>query len=174
NAWFGGGWSVGQVQPIAEPVNFYFDEVSCRQALTDIAERFKLEWRIDAKTIHMVEQVGILQPIPPLQYGRGMGLQLISRESVDSSFATAWKFYGGSKNLPAGYRDGMDRITSQDDNEYFETNVALYGRKGGSVTFEDVYPQRTAEVETTPDINTITDSTIDFDIGDSYITDGGA
>ncbi len=174
NAWFEGSWSLGDVSAIAEPELFTFDEVSCRQALTDIAERFGLEWRLDGKQITMVEQIGILQPLPPLQYGRGVGLQLLSREPVDTSFATVWRFYGGSKNLPAGYRDNMDRITSQDDGEYYETNVALYGRKGGSVTFEDVYPQRTAEVETAPDLNTITDSDIDFDIEDSYITDGGA
>src|SRR5690606_29962184 len=116
----------------AEPETFVFEEVSCRQALTDVAELFGLEWRIESKVIRLVEHVGIIQPLPALQYGRGMGLQMLGRESVIGSFATAWKFYGGSKNLPAGYRGGMDCITSQNEGEYFETNVALYGRKGGS------------------------------------------
>lgn len=170
NDWFGGGWSIGDVELIDEPITFVFDEVSCRVALSDIAERFKLEWYVKDKAFYMRSRVGVVRPVT-LSYGKGMGLQLISREAVDQAFATVWRFYGGNKNIPAGYRDGMDRITTGGT---YETNVAIYGRKGGSVTFEDVYPRRTSEVETAPDMNTVTDSTIDFDLNAAFITDGGA
>ncbi len=172
NDWFPeAGWSIGNVALIDEPITFSFDEVSCRVALSDIAEQFKLEWRLVGKSFYLVESIGILQPIPPLRYGRGMGLQMLAREAVDATFATVWRFYGGNKNIPAGYRDGMDRITT---GSLYETNTALYGRKGGSVTFEDVYPRRTSTIETVVDANTVVDTTIDFDIASSYLSDASA
>ncbi|MFD2961370.1 MULTISPECIES: phage tail protein [Olivibacter] len=155
------GWSIGDVELIDEPQTFNFDQQSCRVALSEIAEKFELEWYVDNKKIYMKKSLGTLLPVT-LKYGRGKGLVQASRQSVEQDWATIWYGYGGNKNLPENYRDGLDRLTF--DPGYIERNVNLYGDQEGSVTFEDVYPKRTGVISAVDGLNKVYDIDIDFEI----------
>ncbi|QXU42093.1 phage tail protein [Pedobacter sp. D749] len=164
------GWSIGDCSLISEPETFNFDQQSCRTALTTLAETFKLEYKVKGKKIYLLEKLGETQNIV-LKYGRGYGLINAARQAVDREYATVWRFYGGSTNLPEGYRNSMDRIAL--DSPYL-LNDDIYGRKHGSVIFEDVFPRRTGSVTAIDGLNAIIDNTLDFDLNIQSISDGGA
>lgn len=164
------GWSIGDCSLISEPIEFAFDQQSPRTALTQVAEAFGLEYKIVGKTISLIEKVGTLQNIT-LRYGRGQGLTNAARQSVDESFYTVWRGYGGIQNILPSYRDGMDRLTLDAP---YEINVDKYGRKKGSVTFEDIYPRRTSTLTSVAGLLEFADSTLDFDLNAQTKTDGGA
>ena len=164
------GWTIEDCSTISEPQTFTFDQQSCRTALSNLADTFKLEYRIEDKAITLLESIGDIQPIV-LQYGRGHGLTNANRQAVDNAFATVWFGFGGSENLPEAYRSGMDRLALDAP---IEVNVDKYGRKQGSVTFEDCYPRRTSTITAINGLYEVTDSTLDFDINAQQITDGGA
>lgn len=164
------GWSIGDCSLISEPISFAFDEQSPRTALTQVAEAFKLEYKIVGKVISLVEKVGTLQNIT-LKYGRGQGLTNAARQSVDESFATIWRGYGATQNILPSYRGGMDRLALDAP---YSVNVDKYGRKKGSVTFEDIYPHRTSTLTNVAGLLEFTDSTIDFDLNAQTKVDGGA
>ncbi|WP_316851154.1 hypothetical protein [Pedobacter agri] len=164
------GWAIAQCSLISEPQTFNFNGQSCRTALTAIADTFNLEYLVDGKKISLIEKVGDTQNIS-LKYGRGKGLFKASRQNVDQGFATVWYGYGGNQNLPDNYRGGMDRIALDAP---VTMNVDLYGRKQGTVTFEDEFPQRTATITAVNSIYEVIDSSLDFDINLQQINDGGA
>ncbi|MGY3052538.1 hypothetical protein ACVWYG_000728 [Pedobacter sp. UYEF25] len=164
------GWEIGDCSLISEPITFSFAEQSCRVALTNIADAFKLEYKVIGKKIFLLEKLGELKDIQ-LKYGRGQGLTKATRQSVDQSFATVWFGFGGSTNLPDNYRSGATKLTLSAP---FEINTDKYGRKQGSVTFEDIYPRRTSTLTAVNGLQEMTDSTIDFDLNAQQITDGGA
>lgn len=167
----GPGWSIGDCSLISEPETFSFDQQSPRTALTQVAERFKLEYKVVGKKIYLLESLGATLQIPPLKYGRGQGLTNAARQSVDESFATVWRGYGGTQNILPSYRNGMDRLSLDAP---FEINVDKYGRKKGSVTFEDIYPKRTSTITGVTSLVEFSDSTLDFDLNAQTKVDGGA
>jgi hypothetical protein len=160
-------WAVGACADLAKVESFTFSEQSVRTALTDIAERFELEYYVDNRRIYLVQKIGKTHDFT-LQYGRGKGLQSAQRQPLDKPFATVWYGFGGSENLPASYRSGADRLML---NAPIERNVSLYGRKKGSVTFEDVYPQRTGTITAVTNLNAVVDTDLDFDLNAQVITD---
>lgn len=165
------GWSIGDCSDISEPETFDFEMQSCRAALATIAERFKLEYYIDDQDkIYLLEKVGKDQNIT-MKAGRGQGLYTAARKAVDQDYATVWYFYGGTQNLPEGYRDGMDRIALADP---YLINTDKYGEKEGSVIFEDAFPRRTSTITAVNGLNEVTDSTIDFNLNAQSISEGNA
>ncbi|GGH02719.1 phage tail protein [Pedobacter zeae] len=165
------GYSIGDCSDISEPQTFDFEMQSCRTALSMVAEKFKLEYYLDDQDkFYLLPKVGVDQNIT-MQAGRSLGLYNASRKAVDQDYATVWYCYGGTQNLPDGYRDGMDRIALSDP---ILKNTALYGYKEGSVIFEDVYPRRTSTITAVNGLNEVVDTTLDFDINAQNITDGGA
>ena len=164
------GWSVGDVANITEPLSFSFDDVSCRVALTDIAQRFELEYRVSNKVISLVSRLGIDRSIN-FSYGRNNGAYKLIRQKVDTQFATVWRAYGGTQNLPANYRDGSDRLTL---GSTYEVNTSQYGRKKGVVKFDYIYPRRTGTISSVVSSNVVVDSSLDFDLNAQSITEGSA
>lgn len=164
-------WAVGSVTAIADRITFNFAEQSCRTALTQIADVFGLEYYIDGKEIYLITEIGTTQAIT-FEYGQGNGLYNISRKNVDQGFATKWYGYGGSQNILNTYRSGLGRLTF--DESPVEANIATYGTKEGSVTFENIYPKRTADVVTVPSNNSVTDNTLDFDLNAQFIPESKA
>ncbi|AEL23842.1 hypothetical protein Cycma_0057 [Cyclobacterium marinum DSM 745] len=164
-------WKVGEVPEFDEPFTFSIDEMSCRTLLTTVAEEFGLEYSITDKTIRMAPRVGVDTGVT-LEYGRAKGLYALRRRRVDSGFGTVWYGYGGAKNIPLSYRDGLGKITF--DESPVQVNVAKYGYIEATVTFEDVFPNRTGTVEAVDGLFSVTDSTLDFDLNETFITDGGA
>lgn len=163
-------WQVGQFEENTKVETFTFSEVNCRVALTDISERFGLEYNVEDRKINLVKRIGIDHDLT-LEYGRGKGLQNVVRQPIDRPFATVWYCYGGSQNLPDNYRNGMDRLTLSAP---VERNVSIYGRKKGSVTFPDVYPQRTGVVSSVVTSLSFTDSSLDFNINSQVIINSDA
>lgn len=164
------GWSVGDVANITEPLSFSFDDVSCRVALTDVAQRFELEYSVSNKVISLVSRVGVDRSIN-FSYGRNNGAYKLIRQKVDTPFATVWRAYGGTHNLPAGYREGSDRLTL---GSTYEVNTSLYGRKKGVVKFDYIYPRRTGTISSVVSSNVVVDSSLDFDLNAQSITEGSA
>jgi hypothetical protein len=165
----GEGWYVGGA-PSLEPQLFEFKDMSCRVALSDIASKFQLEYYVDSQNIYLVESVGSTKGVS-LGYGKNQGAYDITRQSVSNSYATVWYAFGGSQNLPAGYRDGQDRLTL---NSPIEVNTGLYGRKEGVVEYEYIYPHRTGTISSVVSATVVIDSSLDFNLNEQNITDAQA
>ncbi|MBB6327123.1 hypothetical protein FHS59_002751 [Algoriphagus iocasae] len=144
-----------------------FKGESCRAALTRICETFGMEFRLNGKQIIVKPNVGFLTT-QSFQYGRGQGLYKLSRENVnENSVVTRLFVYGGTKNIPFDYREGSERlIFAPPATAYLEnfdyTDLIIEG----DVYFDDIYPERTGFVTSSPDPLTIIDLGIDFDIND--------
>lgn len=160
------GWAIGEVTEVdAKHTNF--DSVSCRVALTQIAEVFGLEWSVENKVINLRRQIGQDRPIT-LQYGKGRGLYALSRNYVQEKNVITRVFgRGGGRNLPEGYQWTNLRLPAPK-----EGNIDVYGVKEGIYRNEDIFPTRTGTVTSVgaldADIDTITlvDTSLDFDIND--------
>ena len=162
------GWTAGTVEATAVKT-FTFDNQSCATALSQIAEAFGLEYSIDGKAISLVPSVGNVNSIT-VEYGKGKGLYTLIREALsDKNVVTRVYGFGGTQNIDYNYRDGAKRLTF--DGGYLEKNVDLYGVKEGSVTFDDIFPQRTGTVTAVDaeDALKVTDNLIGFDLNDHLI-----
>ncbi len=167
------GWTMDVVADL-NPISIPFNGESCRQALSRIMEEFGLEFRLVQKEIIVRADVGF-SSLYVLEYGRGKGLYELTRTSVvEKGVITRLFAFGGEKNLAFDYRSGSRRLVFETGDpavRYLEANVANYGIKEGTVTFDDIYPQRTGSVTATADKNTITDASLDFDLN-SYLLEG--
>ncbi|MFD2961021.1 MULTISPECIES: phage tail protein [Olivibacter] len=165
------GWTMGDVSPTGEQ-HTYFDGVSCKVALTQIAETFGLEWSVNGKEITMIKQIGVDRNIT-LQYGRGNGLYNISREYVqEKNVITRVYGVGGSRNLPQAYPFSRLQLPNA-----LEANIDLYGIKEGEYRNDDLFPTRTGmvtNVETfdpQSKFHSLQDIDLDFNIND-YLAPG--
>ena len=160
------GWTMA-VDADLNPISIAFNGESCRQALARICDEFKLEFRLVQKQIIVKHDVGFAS-LYQLEYGRSKGLYSLTRDSVvEKGVVTRLFAFGAAKNLAFDYREGSKRLVFETGAplvRYIEANVNLYGIKEGSVTFDDIFPQRTGSVTSTASKNVITDGAIDFDI----------
>jgi len=167
------GWTM-DVDADLNPVYITFNGESCRQALSRIMEAFELEFRLVQKEIIVRRDVGF-SSLYQFEYGRGKGLYELTRTSVvEKGVITRLYAFGADKNLAFDYRNGSRRLkfeTGDPAVNYLEANVGNYGVKEGTVTFDDIFPQRTGSVTATANKNTITDASLDFDIN-AYLMAG--
>lgn len=168
------GWTFDLDLPVTYgPKAMDFDEVSCRVALTSIMEEFKLEFRLVQKTIIVREDVGF-PSVYSFEYGRGNGMYSLTRDNVaQKDVVTRLYGYGGDKNIPLSYRDGLGRLvfeTGDPAKRYIEENVGIYGIREGSITFPEIYPRRTGSISAVNSNVKVVDSTLDFDINDHLIS----
>lgn len=164
------GWTVGIVDD-TEPFHSNWNGVSCRVALTNIAEQSKLEWSNNGKELNMVKQVG-RQTTISLSYGKGNGLYNLSRQSVDNTqIVTRMYGYGGTRNLPVSYGGRRLRLPES----YLEANVDMYGIIEGEFVNEEIFPKREATLTSVGEITaetrvfTVTDTTINFNLNDHLL-----
>tara|TARA_R110002012_G_scaffold267666_2_gene451575 strand:+ start:31620 stop:34388 length:2769 start_codon:yes stop_codon:yes gene_type:complete len=137
------GWSLETVEAAPAQTLTFADE-SCRSSLTKIAEAFGMEFRIAGKAIYLQKSVGAETTLQ-FEYGRGKGLYNLQRNRIDDkNVVTRVYGFGARKNIDQDYRDGATRLVFE--NRYLDQNTELYGIREGSVTFEDIYPQRTGTV----------------------------
>lgn len=166
-------WSTGTVSS-SDPQNLRFDDLSCREALTQVADAFKMEFSIVNKTINLRDAEGSDTSLS-FSYGRGNGLYSLTQLSVEESrIITRVYGYGAAKNLNYDYRSGAKRLMF--DDLKLENNIALYGEREGIYKDDTIYPKRTGSATAVSNNHTtkvykITDSTIDFDIND-YLLEG--
>ena len=146
-------------------------------------------WEFDLKytspgtlyTINVVEQIATTKAVT-LEYGRGNGLYELSRMPINrDNLVTVMYAYGAAKNLKPDYRSGKRRL--EFDGNPLRQNDNLYMGVEKTVFFDDIYPNRTAQItgyfqklpadlsvderEVWPGgIYRIEDNTLDFDIND--------
>ena len=164
------GWTIASVYE-APAQTLSFSDDSCRSALTKIAEAFELEYRLAGKAIYLQKSVGN-QTTLQFEYGRGLGLYALNRNRIDDkNIVTRVYGFGARRNIDTSYRDGATRLVF--GSRYLENNVPLYGVREGSITFEDIYPQRAGTVTdvNADNSNQFTDSNLNFDIND-YLIEG--
>lgn len=156
------GWILAAVEETEEQL-FVFTDKNCAQALTMIAEQVGFEYKFIDRTLQIKQSIGELIPDVVLSQGKGKGLYTLTRQNAsESGVATRVRGYGGSTNLPANYRGGMRRLTFEE--RYIENNISLYGVIETSVTFPDIFPQRTGTVTSTGGYMVFNDVNLDFNL----------
>src|SRR5690606_28714398 len=152
-----------------EPLHIYFDNVTCRQAVTQTCELFGLEYNFDGDVLYVGKSVGNRLEGFTFSQGKGNGLYTLTEVSVpDSPFATRFYGFGGSENLPLDYKEGRKNLVMTGN--YVERNVNLYGLIVQNIYFEDVIPTRIGTLTSvSADFLTLTDSSLDFDLNDQQI-----
>ncbi|MEL7586668.1 MAG: hypothetical protein AAGU19_08125 [Prolixibacteraceae bacterium] len=173
------GWSVGSVDT-ADDINLTFSNVSCRQALTQVAEAFKMEYDVAGKAISLKTSIGTVTA-HRFEYGRGNGLYKLTRVQVsDQNIVTRVYGFGGSTNISADYRDRAKKLIFE--SRYLEANTALYGVIEGVFNDEKIFPKRTGTLSAVhveydtegnynPTLSYVEDTTIDFDLN-AYLISG--
>lgn len=172
NSQVSSGWMRGFVDDLPEQnIEFYENGkgFSCKGALIKIADQFKLEFWLNGKTINLTKQAGVDTSLV-FKYGRGNGLQSISREILnDQEYFNRLYVQGGTKNIPHTYRGGAKRL--QLEESYLELPLtAGQKRRSSSVVLDDIFPRRTGTITAaSADYLTLTDTSIDFDINGQKI-----
>lgn len=157
------GWTKGVVDE-TEVKNVSFSDANCLEAISKIAEEFKLEYWIDSnKSIHFTER----KPVSgySFEYGKAKGLKDITRSVLDGgTLVTRLYVKGSDKNIPKNYRGGQKNLRI--DVPCLEKNIDLYGVKEHTETFSDIYPKRVGTVTAVDplDPNRFSDADLDFDL----------
>ncbi|PSL06536.1 tail fiber domain-containing protein [Cecembia rubra] len=162
------GWTVGNVEDIA-PTTVQYEDITCREALLNMANTFGLEYVIEGKVISLLKRFEIPSNVT-LSYGKGNGLYQLERQRVeDRGVITKLDVWGGSNNLPLDYRGGLRALTIED--RFITQNTALYGIREGVIRFENIFPSRTGIINGINENNPreIIDSSLDFDINDQLL-----
>jgi hypothetical protein len=163
------GWTLDYDIPFnVIPKYISFNGESCRQALMKITEEFEIEFRLVQRTIIIRQDVGFNTNYR-FEYGREKGLYKLIRSSDPQQGGVITRLYvfGGNRNLAFDYRGGARRLVFEEDGKrYIEANTELYGIKEGTVTFDEIFPQRTGSVVSSSAPNRFIDTAIDFDLND--------
>lgn len=165
------GWTAGDVDDTGKELEIFFSQNdTCRSALQLVCEKFGLEFRVLGKQISVVNIYSQGTALT-LEYGKNKGAYNISRK-VKGDFFTRVFGYGSSRNVPANYRGGKERITFAPG--YIDKGVTEYGVFEREVEFSDVYPNRTGYLTgvsaALPNGEiTLTDTDIDFNLADNFI-----
>lgn len=159
------GWRIGRVAT-TETKTIDFSNYNCLAAITRIAEEFDIELWIDAdKSIHLENRSQ--SSGYRLEYGKSKGIKSISRNPyTEASLVTRLYAQGGTKNLPANYRNGQKRLRMPVP--YLEKNTAFYGVVEHVQNFDEIYPKRLGVVTKIFDNEPrmFADETLDFDLNE--------
>jgi len=167
------GWMVGYCEELEEKLLDFFADgqgYNCQTALIKIAQDLGLEFWFsgDGKTINLTKQAGQQTNIG-FSYGRTKGLYSVERGILETPLYNRIYGFGGTKNIPADYRNKAKRLT-------FNTGMierplaAGERRRETSVVFDDIYPERTGTLTAvSADWLSLTDTSIDFDLNGNLI-----
>lgn len=195
---FSGAWGLGDVFVPGESTNtgqpgalvpgsqtvtktLSFENENCLQVLQRLCAEWGTEFSIEYRPNDAPNR--ILNIVPAghnltdvFKYGQGNALYTLSRRPVQqSNFYTRAYIFGGSKNIPIGYRGFATRLQlpltgpvgsnpSPSDTYVQDTAaIAKYGLIEGTQVFEDIYPHRTGTVTEVVDQLAFTDTDVDFD-----------
>ncbi|MGV8092505.1 MAG: phage tail protein [Mangrovibacterium sp.] len=171
------GWSVGTVDSADEKI-ITFSNTTCRQALTQVADEFKMEFDIANKEISLKTSVGTTT-VHRFEYGQGKGLYKLTRVQVsDQNIVTRVYGFGGSTNIGSNYRNRAKKLVFE--SRHLEANTDLYGTIEGVFSDENIYPKRTGMISDVyieydgddnynPNLSYVEDSGLDFDINDYLV-----
>ena len=162
------GWTIANVDALPN-MQIDYNGDTCRTALTKIAEKFKLEFRLVGRAIFLERSVGAETNLT-FEYGPGKGLYSLTRSSIDDkNLVTRVYGFGSRKNLSADYRGGLSRLTFE--GLYIDQNTGIYGIREGKYENDDIFPQRTGTVTgINPDDRfQFEDSALEFDINEQLL-----
>jgi len=161
-----GTYSAGTVAA-TEFRDLTFNIESCLNVLQRLCEEYELEYTISPSgVIDLVPSVGNATGLN-LEYTEG--LYNINRRKVgDKNLITRLYAYGSEKNLEYSYGAKRLKLASPG---YLEANVGLFGIREGVKMFDDVYPHFNGSVDSVPEITSIVDAGINFDLND-YLLEG--
>ena len=169
------GWSVGDV-PDTPRKNIVFESMTVGDVLDKLATEFSVEYHSLGKRISFYDRYENITQIV-FKQGMGNGLFTLTRRNVDSeNTVTRAILYGGTKNLPLGYRNGSEYLRWADPatgNMYVE-NFSDYPKVvERDVYFDDVYPHFEGGLDgVRGDHHEIVRcAAIDFDVNDYMIGD---
>jgi hypothetical protein len=156
------GWSVGSVAGNTETKTLQFSNENCLAVLQRLSDEYKLDFRVsEDKTISV--DTFTQEAVHSFSYGKGNGLYQLTRKKVDSKdVITRLYVYGGTRNIPANYRNYSTRLKIEGD--YIESNVDKYGIIERAYNFDDIYPRFTGAITSVTDYKTFRCTDINFDI----------
>lgn len=158
------GWTVANNIPNTEPINIFFENVSCREAISRFSQEFGVEYFLSGKEVYFIDRIENKTGLA-FEQGKGKGLYTITQEPVDTENTITRVYpYGGTMNVAPTEGDANGRIYLPE--KYLE-NFSEYSKVVEKVViFEDIYPRFTGGVEkVSGDYNRlITCHAIDFDI----------
>lgn len=167
------GWTVGTVFEDGTVKTINFNGDNCRTALGKLFTAFNLEVYYAVKQINLAQRFELVDDAIPLSYGENNGLYSLSKR-VEGDFFTRVRGFGSTRNIPNGYRGGLERLSFSPG--YVDiADAATYGDPIEiEVVFEDVYPNRTGTLTSagtaTVDGQVLADTSIDFNLADNFIT----
>lgn len=167
------GWTVGTVFEDGTVKTINFNSDNCRSALGKLFTAFNLEVYYAVKQINLAQRFELVDDAIPLAYGENNGLYSLSKR-VEGDFFTRVRGFGSTRNIPNGYRGGLERLSFSPG--YVDiADAATYGDPIEiEVVFEDVYPNRTGTLTSagtaTRDGQVLADTSIDFSLSDNFIT----
>lgn len=174
NRVFPGKWSLGSCITTNEKT-ISFNEEKCLAVLQKVCKEFNTEFEIiedglGGKTIN-VGPVGIILG-HTFEYGQGEGLYKLSRTSLtDKSLFNRLYLFGGTKNIPAGYRNNSLRLRIEGDYIEDAGSIAAFGLIEKTRTFEEIFPKRTGTVSSLGSSELIfSDASIDFDVNANLVS----
>ncbi|AUD00927.1 hypothetical protein [Spirosoma pollinicola] len=194
---FSGAWGLGSVtvpgestqtgvpgQPVDGTLTavktLSFENENCLTVLQRLCDEYGTEFSIEYRPNDAPNRILSIGPAGSIksdvyQYGQGNGLYELTRRPVDKTpFFTRAYVFGGSKNLPAGYRNFATRLqlpnanpspTASPWDSYVDDSAAIaqYGLIEGTVVFEDIYPTFSGTVAEVVDSLAFTSLGIGFD-----------
>lgn len=145
-------------------------------AISDIAEKFNVEWWITDNIIHF----GKVESGNAVDFRLGDNVEDMSAENSEEDGVTRFYAFGATQNIPSGYRKSDDqvllngvvqkRLMLPKDTPYIDIESGLASDEivEGIVTFDDVYPRTKSAVsevikvpKTVEKTNTTTEATTD-------------
>ncbi len=165
------GWSLGDVDDDDVLKEITFNADNCRSALGKILIAFELEVYYNGKEINLYKDYRIDDDPIIIEYGGGNGAISISKKT-SGDFFTRVIGLGSTRNLPANYRGGKERLTFDPGYADIADAESYVLQKAIEVVFEDIYPTRTGvltAVTMGTDEILVQDDTIDFNLADNFI-----
>ncbi len=179
---FDPGWSKalngkGEVQIVETEVKtLTFDNTTCRDLLTKLADEFGVEYVVQGRAIAFHERVEEARDLV-FEQGQGKGLYTLQRQNVDTDNTVTQAYvFGSTENLPHGYRDGQfDRLCPRERGtdvyiSFFENRTEYPKLVEREVYFDDVKPSFTGCADSvSSDFLKVRCNAIDFDLKDVVV-----
>ncbi|RZJ91829.1 MAG: hypothetical protein EOO20_03965 [Chryseobacterium sp.] len=159
-----GKWTIGTVE-VTEARNISFDNLNCLSAIAQLESEFQTEFWMNGNQMNFTSKAknnGFV-----FKYGQGNGLYNITRSPQDDESApiTRLSVFGGSRNLPAGYRNYANTLQLDDPIE-LPTTLPLNEE---TITFPEIFPQYLGTVTAVGNEFSFSASAMPFNLNDQLL-----
>ncbi|MGY3054388.1 hypothetical protein ACVWYG_002595 [Pedobacter sp. UYEF25] len=163
-----GIWKLGTIE-VTETKNLPFSSVNCLEVLNTLKDEFSVELWFDGNVINLATRN--IDSGLSFSYGIRKGLTSIQRNNRadDNDMPiTRLYVYGGSRNLPDGYRNYANTLQLDGPIE-LTPNPNNYPLNEADIEFPDVFPQYVGTVSSIDDYLNFYCALIPFNINDYLI-----